>query len=223
MSVPRPNVVVVTIPRADSHHPGQPCPPLDGLDFVVIDLETTGWSPTDAGITEVGAVRVRAGQVLGEMTILVNPGTPVPAEITELTGLTDDMLALAPPIATVLPALLGFTAGRVVAAHNAPFDVGFLAAACGAAGLTWPTAPVLDTLALARALTTEDEVPDRRLGTLAQHFGVPDTPCHRALADARATAAVLGILLGRATGRGLRTLCQLIDWLDAMETAAAVG
>lgn len=223
MSVPRPNVVPVTNPRTVSHSPARPRTPLDDLEFVVIDLETTGWSPAEAGITEVGAVRIRAGQVVGELTSLVNPGTPVPAEITELTGLTDDMLALAPPIGAVLPALLSFAGQCVVAAHNAPFDLSFLSAACRVAGLTWPVAPVLDTLPLARALTGPDEVPDRKLGTLARHFGVRDEPCHRALADARATAAVLGVLLGRAAIRGFSNLWQLIDWLDALETTAAVG
>jgi DNA polymerase-3 subunit epsilon len=216
-------VVLVTNPRTVSHPAGQLCIPLEDLEFVVIDLETTGWSPDEARITEVGAVRVRAGQVVGELGSLVNPGTPVPTEITELTGLTDDMLVLAPPIGTVLPALLGFAGQCVVAAHNAPFDLGFLSAACRVADLTWPVTPVLDTLLLARALTGADEVPDHKLGTLARYFGVRDEPCHRALADARATAAVLGILLGRAAGRGFRTLCQLVAWLDALETAAAVG
>jgi DNA polymerase-3 subunit epsilon len=223
MSVPPPNVVLVTNLRAVSHPTDRPCPLLADLEFVVIDLETTGWSPDVAGITEVGAVRVRAGQMLGELAILVNPGGPVPAEITELTGLRDDMLTMAPPIGSVLPALLGFAGDCVVTAHNAPFDLGFLTAACQAAGMAWPVAPVLDTLPLARALIAPDEVPDCKLATLAAHFGVREEPRHRALADARATAAVLTVLLDRAAERGFRTLCQLTSWLEAIEIAAAVG
>lgn len=223
MSVPRLSVVVVTNPHTVSHPAGQLCTPLEDLEFVVMDLETTGWSPERDAITEVGAVRVRPGRVLGELSFLVNPGAPVPAEITALTGLTDTMLALAPPVAAVLPALLAFSAGCVVTAHNAPFDVGFLSAAYTAAGIAWPAGPVVDTLPMARALTTADEVPDHKLGTLARYFGVAHEPSHRALADARATAALLDILLGRAADRGLRTLCQLLAWLDAIEAASAVG
>lgn len=210
-------------PGAAIHPADRPCPLLTDLEFAVVDLETTGWSPEDSGITEVGAVRVRAGQVVGELTMLVNPGVPVPGEITELTGLRDDMLTLAPPIESVLPALLGFAGGCVMTAHNAPFDLGFLTAACDAAGMAWPLLPVLDTVPLARALVAPDEVPDCKLATLAEHFGVSHEPRHRALSDARATAAVLTILLGRATKRGFRTLCQLTSWLEAIEAAAAVG
>lgn len=223
MSVPRLNVFSVTNALAVPHPPGQPCPLLEDLEFVVMDLETTGWSPEQDAITEVGAVRVRAGRVLGELAFLVNPGAPVPEEITTLTGLTDAMLALAPPIGVILPALLSFAAGCVIAAHNAPFDVGFVSAASGGAGLTWPAAPILDTLPLARALMDAEEVPDHKLTTLSSHFGLPHEPRHRALADARATAGLLGILLDRAAGRGMRTLCELLAWLNAIETATAVG
>jgi DNA polymerase-3 subunit epsilon len=223
MSVPPPNVGYVTGPLRYSHSPARPCPALADLTFTVVDLETTGWSPQEAGVTEVGAVRFRAGQVLGEVTMLVNPGTPVPAEITELTGLTDDMLAAAPAMAAVLPAVLAFSQGSVIVAHNAPFDIGFLTAACQAAHLTWPVVPVLDTLPLARALVDSDEVPDCKLTTLTRHFEVPHEPHHRALADARATAALLGIFLDRAAARGFRTLCQLLSWLDSVQAAAAVG
>lgn len=223
MSVPRLNVRCVTVPLPYSHSPARPCPALADLAFTVVDLETTGWSPQEAGVTEVGAVRVRGGHLLGEVTMLVNPGAPVPAEITELTGLTDEMLVHAPAMAAVLPAVLAFSAGTVLVAHNAPFDIAFLTAACQAANLTWPTTQVLDTLPLARALTDEGEVPDCKLTTLAKHFGVQHDPCHRALPDARATAALLGIFLDRAGARGMRTLCQLLSWLDSIETAAAVG
>jgi len=223
MSVPRPTVVGVTNPLAVPHPADRPCPLLADLEFAVVDLETTGWSPDDSGITEVGAVRVRGGRMLGEFGMLVNPGVPVPGEITELTGLRDDLLALAPPIESVLPSLLGFAKGCVVAAHNAPFDLRFLTAACHAAGVAWPLVPVLDTLPLARALVAPDEVPDCKLGTLTGHFGVSHEPRHRALADARATAALLTIFLGRAERRGFRTLCQLTSWLEAIETASAVG
>jgi DNA polymerase-3 subunit epsilon len=222
MSVPGPTVVGVTNTRADFAPPHTAEVRLRDADFTVVDVETTGWSPGKAGITEVGAVRVRRGEVVAEFTSLVNPGTPVPAPITELTGISDPMLALAPPIAAVLPGLLAFAEGSVLAAHNAPFDLGFLTAACAAAGLTWPGFEVLDTLRLARHLmATPDEVPDCKLRTLAAYFGTPVQPSHRALADARATAAVLGQLLLRLADREVHTLGELRAWLAERDAAAA--
>jgi DNA polymerase III subunit epsilon len=198
------------------------------LEFVVVDLETTGWSPEVAAITEIGAVRVRgAGAAggnsrrgeavrLGEFASLVNPGMPVPAGIADLTGITDWMLAAAPRLGTVLPGLLDFARGCVLVAHNAPFDLGFLVAGCGECGMAWPGFTVLDTVMLARRVMDPDEVPDCKLGTLAGFFGTRTTPNHRALADARATADVLGWLIRRLTHRGIRTLRQLSAWTDVV-------
>jgi len=182
---------------------------LQGLDFAVVDVETTGWSPGTAGITEIAAVRVRGGRVEAEFSALVNPGQAIPADITELTGISDAMVAGAPPAAAVLPAFLDFVRGCVLTAHNAPFDVSFLAAACAGGGLRWPSPPVVDTVTLARLALAEEEVPNCKLSTLAGFFGTPDQPRHRALADARATATVLAALLARLADRGVRTYGEL--------------
>ena len=174
MSVPWPTVVIMTDPRGGLAAPDIAPGRLSDLDFTIVDVETTGWSPDKAGITEIGAVRMRQGTVVAEFTSLVNPGTPVPAPITELTGISDPMLAPAPPAAAVLPGLLAFAEGSVLAAHNAAFDLRFLTAACAAAGLPWPGFEVLDTVRLARHLMAiPDEVPDCKLGTLADFFGAP--------------------------------------------------
>jgi DNA polymerase-3 subunit epsilon len=192
------------------------------LEFAVVDLETTGWSPEQAAITEIGAVRVRAGARQGEFVrqgefaSLVNPGTPVPPGIADLTGITDWMLAAAPRLGAVLPGLLDFAQGCVLVAHNAPFDLGFLVAGCGDLGLAWPGFTVLDTVMLARRVMDPDEVPDCKLGTLAGFFGARTTPNHRALADARATADVLSWLIRRLAHRGIRTLRQLSAWPDVV-------
>jgi DNA polymerase III epsilon subunit family exonuclease len=192
------------------------------LEFAVVDLETTGWSPEQAAITEIGAVRVRAGARRGEFVrqgefaSLVNPGTPVPPGIADLTGITDWMLAAAPRLGAVLPGLLDFAQGCVLVAHNAPFDLGFLVAGCGDLGLAWPGFTVLDTVMLARRVMDPDEVPDCKLGTLAGFFGARTAPNHRALADARATADVLSWLIRRLTHRGIRTLRQLSAWPDVV-------
>jgi len=97
----------------------------------------------------------------------------------------------------------------VLTAHNAPFDVSFLVAACGDCGLPWPDLAVLDTVTLARQVLGETEVPDCKLSTLASYFQSPTTPSHRALADARATAAVLHGLIGRLAASGVRTLAEI--------------
>lgn len=176
--------------------------------FVIVDVETTGWLPEQAMITEIGAVRFCGGQVTQEFSALVNPGRPIPADITALTGITDAMVSHAPPVAAVLPAFLAFADGCVLAAHNAPFDIGFLTAACSSSRIPWPAFAVIDTAVLARLVVAAD-VPDCKLATLAAYFGTRTAPCHRALADAKATAGVLQGLLDTLAAAGARTLAEI--------------
>lgn len=183
--------------------------PLRDVTFVVFDLETTGGAPGDSSITEVGAVKVRGGEWLGEFATLVNPGGPIPAFITVLTGITDAMVAPAPRIETVLPSFLEFARGCVLVAHNAPFDVGFLRTACTEQGYPWPGFTTVDTADLARRVLTRDEAPNRKLATLARLFRTGDEPCHRAPADARATVGVLHGLLERVGAFGVDALEEL--------------
>lgn len=182
---------------------------LHTVTFVVVDLETTGSNGAEDRITEIGAVKVRGGEVLGEFQSLVNPHRPLPPVITVLTGITDAMLARAPRIETVLPAFLEFAAGAVLVAHNARFDTAFLKAACRATGAAWPDPVVVDTVLLARALVTRDEAPNHRLGSLARLFRARVVPDHRALHDAQATVDVLHGLLGRLGTLGVTTLAEL--------------
>jgi DNA polymerase-3 subunit epsilon len=174
--------------------------PLAHLTMVVVDVETTGWRPDRAEITEIGAVRLSAGQLAGEFCSLVRPARPIPADIMTLTGITEAVVSQAPPAPAALRAFLGFAGDCVLVAHNAGFDLGFLTAASEACGIAWPRFPVLDTAALARLLLGAGQVPDCRLATLAAYFGARTAPCHRALADARATADVLTGLLRLAAG-----------------------
>jgi DNA polymerase III subunit epsilon len=172
--------------------------PLAAYDLVVVDVETTGWLPGEAAITEIGAVRLNGGEITGEFASLVRPGGPIPADICELTGITDAMVSRAPAAAPALQAFLAFARGCVLVAHNAPFDLGFLTAECAACGIRWPATATIDTAVLARLLLGPDDVPDCRLSTLAAYFGTRTSPCHRALADAKATADVLAGLLDLA-------------------------
>ncbi|MGL5864631.1 MAG: DEDD exonuclease domain-containing protein [Dermatophilaceae bacterium] len=185
--------------------------PLPEVTFVVVDLETTGGSPTDCGITEVGAVKVRGGEVVGEFQTFVNPGSPIPEFISTLTGITDAMVAGAPRIEAVLPLFFEFASGAVLVAHNAGFDVSFLTAAARRAEHPWPGFPVLDTVTLARRMVGRDEVPNHRLSSLARLFGAATTPDHRALHDARATVDVLHGLLERVGSLGIHSLEELLD------------
>ncbi len=184
--------------------------PLREVTFVVLDLETTGGSPKVDCVTEVGAVKVRGGERLAELATLVDPGTGVPPHIVALTGITTAMIADAPRLPVVLPTVLEFLRGAVLVAHNAPFDAGFLRAACERHGQVWPRPPVLCTARLARAVLSRDEAPSVRLGALAQLFGTATTPNHRALADARATVEVLHHLLERVGNIGVQSLEELL-------------
>lgn len=183
--------------------------PLREVSFVIIDLETTGASPASAGITEIGAVKVRGGQVIGEFSTLVNPGHPIPAFIAALTGITDRLVQDCPRLASVLPSLLEFISGAVLVAHNAPYDVGFLKAACSLNGHAWPSPQVVDTARLARVALHRDEVRNCKLSTLATHFHTEVTPSHRALDDARATNEVFHALLERLGNLGVSSLEDL--------------
>ena len=183
--------------------------PLQDVTFVVLDLETTGGSAHADHITEIGAVKVRAGQVLGEFQTLVNPRVPIPAVISVLTGITDSMVVNAPRLESALPSFLEFIGDAVLVAHNARFDISFLKAATAATGLRWHDPVVIDTVHLARALVTRDEAPNHKLASLARLFHAATTPDHRALHDAQATVDVLHGLLGRVGGLGVTTLEEL--------------
>jgi DNA polymerase-3 subunit epsilon len=183
--------------------------PLCDVTFVVLDLETTGASPATDAITEVGAIKLRGGECLGTLQTLVNPGVPIPPAITYLTGITEAMVLPAPPIDTVLPALLEFVHRAVIVGHNVRFDLSFLQAVARAGGYPRLDHAFVDTCALARRLIRE-EVPDCRLSTLAAHFRTTTRPTHRALDDARATGEVLHALLERAGTLGVLALDDLL-------------
>ena len=188
---------------------------LSETTFVVLDLETSGASPkSGSAITEIGAVKVRGGEVLGTFKTFVNPGTSLPPFITELTGITDAMLIDAPRIESVLPLLLEFLGSdksTVFVAHNAPFDLSFLKASSALHGYTWPNFRVIDTVKAARFVLTKDDVANYQLGTLAVYFRTEIAPNHRALDDALATVDVLHGIIERMGTFGIITINQMLD------------
>src|SRR5688572_14284800 len=184
--------------------------PLSEVTFCVVDLETTGGSPTDSAITEVGAVKVLRGEIVGTFQTLVDPGRPVPAFIRLLTGIDDLALAEAPRIDSVLPSFLEFSKDTVLVAHNARFDVSFLNHALVERGYERLSNRVLDTAGLARKVLA-GEVRNHRLATLAAHLRCAHQPCHRAFADVLATIDVLHHLIERVAGFGVVTLEDLLS------------
>jgi DNA polymerase III subunit epsilon len=186
--------------------------PLRATTFVVFDLETTGVSDEDT-ITEFGAVKVRAGEVLGEFATLVDPGRGIPPEVVALTGITNAMVYTAPRLDAVLPAFMEFVSGAVLVAHNAGFDVNFLRKACERHGYRWPKPAVVCTVQLARRVLTREEAPSCRLSALAELLGAGTKPNHRALMDARATVDVFHSLLERVGSIGVQTLEELHDYI----------
>jgi len=183
--------------------------PLSDTTFVVVDLETTGGSANTDAITEIGALKLHGGELLGRFESLVNPGVPIPPMITVLTGITESMVLPAPRVAEILPAFLEFAGDAVIVGHNIRFDCAFLDAALVAHGYPRLSNRRVDTLALARRLV-RDEIPNLRLHTLARHFRTSVEPTHRAYADAAATAEVLHALLERAASYGVLGLDDLL-------------
>lgn len=196
--------------------------PLEQTTFVVVDLETTGARPGAEEITEIGAVKSRGGEIIGEFATLINPGRPIPPFITHLTGITTAMVYGAPRIGQVLPTFfefLGSGPDTVLVAHNARFDLGHLKAAAGAAEMPFPKVRSLDTVALARRLITRDETPNYKLGTLAGLVGTKVAPNHRALDDAKATEELLQFLLERLGPLGVTHLEDLSTVTDPVPLA----
>lgn len=199
--------------------------PLHDTTFVVVDLETTGGraksGPDGAfdAITEIGAVKIRGGEVLGEFATLIDPQRAIPPQIVELTGITTAMVRDAPTIEAVLPTFLEFAHGAVLVAHNAGFDIGFLKAAADRCGIPWRPAAVLCTVRLARRVLTRDEAPSVRLSSLARLVGASVEPTHRALDDARATVDVLHALIERVGNQGIETYGDLRGYLPNVTPA----
>jgi len=181
--------------------------------FAVLDLETSGGSPRlGAGITEIGVVKVKGGQILGTFQSFVDPGHSLPVFITQLTGISDEMLISAPFIDEILPTLFDFLGSAdetVVVAHNSPFDLSFLKAAAKAHEMDWPDYLTVDTARLARAVLDRDEVINCKLSTLADFFGATTSPNHRALDDAMATVDVLHGLIERLAGFNVHSFEQM--------------
>ena len=162
-------------------------------DYVLYDLETTGISCMYDKVIEISAVRVRDGRIVDEFSELVNPGRPIPAAASRVNNIFDDMVAEALPFEKVLPRFLDFTGDDVLAGHNIhSFDMKFLYRDCEKYFNRTLTNDYVDTLMLAKIAFPEWK--HRRLGDLAEHYGIPTEGAHRALADCRMNQQVFELL-----------------------------
>jgi DNA polymerase III subunit epsilon len=169
--------------------------PIGEAEFVVVDTETNGLGGDACELIEVGLVLVGGGELHDRWSSLVRASAPLRRGIGRLTGITQQMLNGAPPPEEVLPGLAGSLPGRLLVAHNAPFDRRVLRQAFARVGLEWPEPPVLCTAALARAVLPLQR--ERRLGALAEALGIEVELAHRALPDAETCARVLCALFPR--------------------------
>src|SRR3989440_2982313 len=179
---------------------------LTEVEFVVLDTETTGLRPGSHRVIEVAGIRIKGGEVIGSFQSLLNPGTRLPAFIVQFTGIMQDMVNTAPKAAEILPDFLHFIDGAILVGHNIGFDIGFLGYEARLLGYDFPI-DGLDTIPLARRF-----LPGLRrfkLDKVAEHLKIPAANRHRALGDARVTAAVFIKLLALAQEQSISTLGHL--------------
>ena len=181
---------------------------IEDATFVVFDLETTGLRPGTARPCEFGAVRVRELQLEARFQTLANPGARLQPGVTALTGLRDEQLRRAPPVAAATRRFLAFAGDAVLVAHNARFDMAFLDNETMRLTGNRVAATVVDTVGLARRLIGRQPA---NLAALSYRFATDARPCHRALPDAETTAEILLALIGMAQERGARTVADLVE------------
>ena len=174
--------------------------------YVVFDLETTGFSSIKDKIIEIGAVKVENGVITEKFSTFVNPKVPIPFKITNLTGITDDMVMEAPDIETILPQFLEFVGDAVLVAHNASFDVSFIEQNCRYQDIT-PDFTSVDTVAMARILLPT--LSKFKLNVVANALHISLEKHHRAVDDAGATAEIFVKFVEMLRARNIKTLTKL--------------
>ena len=192
--------------------------PADG-EFTVFDIETTGLKAEHADIIEIGAVRLRNGEITDTFQSFIDDGVVIPREITKLTGITQDMLSGAPGTREVLEHFRAFADGSTLVAHNASFDTGFITHHGDRFGITFPM-PYADTLMLSRYLL-RDVLENHKLDTISAYFGIDMGSHHRADDDARTCAQILMRFIGMLKERGIDRIPAVPDAHEAYRKRAA--
>ncbi|MEG2441162.1 MAG: PolC-type DNA polymerase III [Acetivibrio sp.] len=178
-------------------------------NYVVFDIETTGFGPVNDRIIEIGAVKVIKGKITDRFSTFINPDIPIPFRIEQLTGITDEMVLDAPMIDAVLPKFLEFCEGCVLVAHNASFDVGFINNKAGRMGIKTDFT-VIDTVGMARCLLPK--LNKFKLHIVAKELGISLENHHRAVDDAQATAEIFLKFLEKLEEKEIHTLAQLSEF-----------
>lgn len=176
--------------------------------FTFVDVETTGLSPRAARVCEVAAVSFRGAERVETLAELVNPGMPIPPEVSRIHGITDAMVKDSPSFGGVAPRLLAMLEDSVIVAHNAPFDLGFLTAECERVGLRFPKLHVVDTLAIARKGW---KFKSNRLGSIAAELNISSEGWHRALADVEMTRRIFDHFITAFRSAGARTVADILE------------
>ena len=177
-------------------------------EFIVFDIETTGLSPMNCKITEIGAVLLSGGEVISEFNTFVDPECHIPEEITKLTSITDEMVKGAPKIEEALRAFLEFAGDRLLIAHNATFDISFIRFAADSLGIPFDN-PYLDTVALSRYVNPD--LKRHKLDNLAQYFGLGDFHHHRACDDAAILGKIFICMAEKLKDEGVSSIDQMIE------------
>ena len=167
---------------------------LETSEYCILDIETTGLSPINDKITEIGAAKMKNGKLVEAFECFVNPEISIPLNITQLTGITDEMVKNAETIDQVLPKFLEFVGNATIVAHNADFDMGFIKYNVHKLGLKLQN-KYIDTLAISRRIFPEFE--KHKLGIIAENLGIEVDNAHRALDDVRTLAQIFKIMLNK--------------------------
>lgn len=177
-------------------------------EMIAFDIETTGLSNKTCKIIEIGAVKIRQGEIIDRMDIFVDPECPIPPEITELTSITDEMVAGAPREREAIETFLAFAGDRLLIAHNANFDVGFIRVAAERHGIPFANS-FLDTVGLSKYVNPE--LKKHKLDIIAKHYGLDEFHHHRASDDAETLAKIFFVMLARLESEGIDNFERMLD------------
>ncbi len=185
--------------------------PFDG-EYIVFDTETTGLSVYTCALTEIGAVLVRGGEVVDEFCTYVDPGMPIPEKITELTGINDEMVKGAPSAREAVKSFLEFCGDRILIAHNAGFDIGFIRAVCSDNKIPFNNT-YLDTVALSRYLNPE--LKKHKLDVLADYYKLGEFNHHRASDDAKMLAEIFFCMVNKLNEEGINDFTSMANAMSS--------
>jgi DNA polymerase III epsilon subunit family exonuclease len=180
---------------------------IENAVFTFLDVETTGLSPRTARVCEVAAISFRGADRVATLAELINPGMPIPAEVSKIHGITDAMVQDSPAFGGVAPRLLAMLEGSVIVAHNSEFDLGFLRMEFERVGLKFPKLPVLDTLLIARK---HWKFQSNRLGNIAKELNFSNEGWHRALSDVEMTRRIFDHFITAFRAAGAATVSDLM-------------